>query len=380
MNIAITTWHSGPNAGTFFQLYGLYKYLKERGHHVEVINYRHVKKDYISRGAFYFISQPFALLHRKMKRKKIAKQYAEINVLFADQLKVRDKRFEKMYKEIAFTETVITDEDFAKLNARFDIFIVGSDQLWNPSMLNRRYFLDYVEPGKIKVAYCPSMGSGTVLKYQRKIFQQYVKSFDYVATRELRLKEILTPLIPIPVSHLLDPSMLYSREKYREMAHLPEQFEAGKYLLCYFMPRNDFQTEQAYKFAKEKGLELVVMTMHPFSYHVKNAHIYAAAGPREFLGLIDNAATVFTSSFHCTIFSILFHKDLYVFEQSFSSKTDDINHRYIEQLETYGMTHRYLRYGEALTSVHQEEIDYDKAESIFQERLQDSFRFLNQFS
>lgn len=379
MNIAITTWHSGPNAGTFFQLYGLYSYLTDRGHHVEVINYNHVNNDFISRGFFYFLSQPFALLRRKIKRRKEAGQYVTINTFFADQLKTRDERFAEMYKNIVFTGTVATDEDFAQLNERFDVFIVGSDQVWNPSMLNRRYFLDYVEPGKIKAAYCPSMGSGTVLKYQRKVFQQYVSSFNYVATRELRLKEILTPLLPIPVEHLLDPSMLYSREKYLEMAHLPEQFKPGKYLLCYFLPRNDFQARQAYEFAQEKGLELVIMALNPYSYFVKDAAIYAAAGPKEFLGLIANAAVVFTSSFHCTIFSILFHRDLYVFEQSSSSKTADINQRYIEQLETYGITHRYIRYGESLSPAHQKGIDYDKVEKIFQERLQKSFQFLNQF-
>ena len=50
MNIAITTWHSGPNAGTFFQVYGLYNYLERRGHYVEIIDYHHNKIDFISRG------------------------------------------------------------------------------------------------------------------------------------------------------------------------------------------------------------------------------------------------------------------------------------------------------------------------------------------
>ena len=39
MRIGITTWHTGANAGTFFQLFGLYKYLSERGHDVKVIDY-----------------------------------------------------------------------------------------------------------------------------------------------------------------------------------------------------------------------------------------------------------------------------------------------------------------------------------------------------
>ena len=189
----------------------------------------------------------------------------------------------------------------------------------------------------------------------------------------------MTPLLSKPVEHLLDPSMLYPRDKYVEMAHLPEQFVPNSYLLCYFLPKNDFQAEQARRFAKERGLKLVVMAMHPYSFQVKDAEIYAAAGPKEFIGLIANAAVIFTSSFHCTIFSILFHKDVYVFAQKFTNKVADTNQRYIEQLETYGMMHRYVRWGEDISQQHQQAIDYKKVEAVFQQRLEDSYAFLNQF-
>lgn len=379
MNIAITTWHSDPNAGTFFQLYGLYKYLESRGHHVEVIDYKNLKDDFIGRGWYYYISQPIALLQRKLKRWKTAKQMQSIERAFVKELQIRDKRFKDMYAEFVMTPCVRTDADFDKLNKRFDVFIVGSDQIWNASMLNRRYFLDYVKPGKIKASYCPSMGSGTVLKYQQKVFQHYLKSFDYISTREFKLKEILSPLLSIPIQHLLDPSMLYPKDEYLKIANLPEGIDANKYLLCYFMPRNEFQADIARVYAKKRGLKLVIMAMQAYTYQVEGAEIYASAGPREFVGLIANAAVVFTSSFHCTIFSIMLHKDLYVFEQKFSSKTADINQRYVEQLETYGITHRYIRYGHQITEENQTPIDYDKVESIFQQRLKESKAFLNQF-
>lgn len=380
MNIAITTWYSESNAGTFFQLFGLYKYLENRGHHVEFINYSPVDKDFIPRGWYYYLSQPLPLLKRKIARKKYAKDIIKAEAPFKAQLQIRSERFREMYNLMAFTKKIESNENFDKLNDCFDIFVAGSDQIWNASMLNRRYFLNYVHPGKIKAAYCPSMGSGTVLKRQREIFKHYLKDFNYIATRELKLKQILTPLLQRPVEHLLDPSMLYPREEYLKMAHLPEQFKAEKYLLCYFLPNNDFQAEQARKFAKERGLKLVIMAMHPYSFTVKGAEIYAAAGPKEFVGLIANAAVVFSSSFHCTIFSIMLHKDLYVFEQSFTNNIANINQRYTEQLETYGMTHRYIRWGKEISKENEAPIDYENAEKIFQERLRRSYAFLNQFS
>lgn len=379
MKIAITTWHSGPNAGTFFQLYGLFMYLKSKGHQVEVVNYNHVSKDFLPRGWYYYASQPMALIKRKIERKKYHNEMIQAEALFQKDLALRAERFKEMYQQMPLTEKVSTDEDFEKLNLQFDAFIVGSDQVWNTSMLNRRYLLDYVHSDKIKAAYCPSMGSGHVMKYQQKIFQRYLKDFDYISTRELKLKNILSSLLPQKIEHLLDPSMLYPREEYLKMAHLPEGLTPNSYLLCYFLPKNDFQAEQARKFAKERNLKLVVMAMHPYSFKTKDAEIYAAAGPREFVGLIANAAVVFSSSFHCTIFSIMLHKDLYVFEQHFTSKSANTNQRYTEQLDCYGITHRYIRWGQEITENNLQPIDYNKVEPIFQQRLKESQAFLNQF-
>ena len=265
------------------------------------------------------------------------------------------------------------------MNHRFDAFIVGSDQIWNASMLNRRYLLDFVEKGKIKASYSPSMGTGHVLKRQQHVFKHYLNDFNYISTREQRLQKLLQEKLSRSIAHVLDPSMLITRDKYLQMAHLPEDLQPNSYLLCYFMPKNEKQAEQARRFAQSRGLKLVIMTMHPFSYKVKEAYIYASAGPREFIGLIAHAAVVFSSSFHCTIFSIMLHKDLYVFEQSFTSKSADTNQRYTEQLDTYGMNHRYIHWGEGITPEHQRPIDYVKAETIFQQRLAESYAFLNQF-
>lgn len=379
MNIGIITWHGGPNAGTFFQLYGLYSYLESRGHHVEVINYNNRPEDYISRGFAYYATQPLALIRRKMERRRERKMIVEAEARYADAVKLRAARFEEMYGKLKFTERVSTDEEFARLNDRFDAFIVGSDQTWNASMLNRRYFLDFAAKGKIKASYCPSMGTALVMRRQREVFRQYLQDFDYISAREGRLRDILQEELHREVYHLLDPSMLVSRDEYVKMAHLPEELKGERYLLCYFTPKNDAQVEQMRRFAKEKGLKVVIMAMSSFSLNIKDAFVYAAAGPREFVGLIANAAVVFTSSFHCTIFSVMLHRDLYVFEQRFTSKAADINQRYIEQLETYGISRRYIRFGKEITAENSAPIDYDGVETIFRKRVAESKAFLNKF-
>lgn len=381
MKIGITTWCTGVNPGTFLQLYGLYTYLGNRGgHDVRVIDYvMENPHDMLPRGWFYYLSQPIALIKRKIQRYKGKNSFDKVLSDFSAELKLRDKRFKEAYTLMKTTAKVSTDADFAKLNEDFDVFVVGSDQIWNACMLNKRYFLDYVKEGKIKASYGPSMGSGLVLPYQRKMFKKYLQSFNYISTRERKLADILNEQLQQHVEHVLDPSMLISREEYLQWSHLPEQFAPNSYLLCYFMPRNEKQRAQILEFAKTRNLQIVVMAMFAKDYNFHDGEIYASAGPKEFLGLIANAAAVFTSSFHCTIFSILFNKDLYVFKQDSTSKSADINQRYEEQLSTYGIN-RLIPWEGDITEDMKKPIDYDKVNKIFQKRLEESQNFLNQFA
>lgn len=380
MRIAITTWHSGPNAGTFFQVFGLYKYLSERGHHVAVIDYNHGNHpdDFLPRGWYYYFSQFLGLFKRKIHERGAISTFENSIVPYKADLELRDRRFEEMYGKMQYTLSINSDEDFRKLNDDFDVFIVGSDQIWNTSMLNRRYLLDYVSSDKIKASYAPSMGAGQVLSYQRKMFKKYLLSFDYISTREKRLADILNRELEQNVEHVLDPSMLISKDEYLKMAHLPEQFQPNSYLLCYFMPNNEKQRQQIIDYAQKHNLKIVMMAMFAKDYSFKEAEIYAAAGPCEFIGLIANAAAVFTSSFHCTIFSILFNKELFVFQSKAPTKSADTNVRFNEQLSAYGIG-RNIAWLEDWSAELEEPISYERVNAIFERRLQQSKKYLNQF-
>lgn len=377
MRIAITTWHVGPNPGTFFQLYGLYQYLKGLGHEVKVVDYIHQPEDRLSRGIMYYATQFLPLVENKWKKRRARKAEQVLQQPYKQLLLARDHRCAEFWKMLEYTSPIRTQEDFERLNDLFDAFVVGSDQVWNATMLNRRYFLDYVHSDKLKIAYGPSVGVGTVLPYQRSMYKKYVGSFHHVAVREKLLCDILNEELPdLHAQHLLDPSMLYQRNDYLKMARLPQGLNPERYVLCYFAPNNEQQESVVREYAKRNGLKIVVMAMFGYSWKME-ADLTVCADPSEFLGLISNAAAVFTSSFHCTIFSILFHRNLFVFERKQVSKTADINQRYTEQLRTYGIQYRYIKAGGTLTADILKDIDYNNVEQIFQQRLDDSRNFLN---
>lgn len=379
MKIAITTWYNGENAGTFFQLFGLYTYLKKRGHEVQVIRYLPQPKDFLAKGWEYYISQFKNIIIRKLKGhnekealNKLLQQYTQENEL-------RKIKFKEMRSLMSFTQEIVSDTDFKELNQKFDAFIVGSDQVWNATMLNKRYFLDYVHPNKIKAAYAPSVGTGYIFRKAIKNYQKYLSTFNYISTRETKLQQTLNEILPIPVEHVLDPSMLISRAEYEIMAYYPLDIPKGSYILCYFMPNNQKEEQKVRAYAACHSLHIVSMTMFSYSYTLNDAIIYASAGPREYLGLISNAAVVMTSSFHCTIFSILFNKELFVFENRRSGKSADISLRYKEQLTAYGMGHRLITEEDDVTGNHLQPIDYKKVNEIFSQKLKRSQAFLNQF-
>lgn len=132
-------------------------------------------------------------------------------------------------------------------------------------------------------------------------------------------------------------------------------------------------------YAKANNLKIVMLAALPYEFSFFDATIYAAAGPDEWLGLIKNAHTVFTSSFHCSIFSLLFHKNLFSYQQEPRSKTYDMNIRYVEIMKRYNAMHRFVLWGADLTPETMEPIDYDHYDREFNTWREKSIKFLTQF-
>lgn len=378
MRIGIITWYSGTNPGTFLQLYGLYTYCLNSGHQPKIIKYKNNPNDLLPKGIYYYVSQLPYILISKIQNKRMRNGITRAEQKYKKQISIRQDRFNLCYANLQFTKEIRTTDDFVKLNNEFDAFIVGSDQIWNPSMLNSRYFLDFVNANKLKISYSTSAGTSKVLPKQKLFYKKYLSSFNYISVREKSLKIILEDLLHKDVFHVLDPSMLIDKTEYLSWARFPSEIkvEKYKYLLCYFMPRNKIQDKIIKEYAEKHNLKIIVIPMIQREYNVENSIIYPEIGPKEFLGLIANSHTVFTSSFHCTIFSILFNRELFVFENHHIGKTANISQRYIEQLNTFGMSHRLIKWKEDLKDYNLTPIDYNKVNKIFEERKEFSKQFL----
>lgn len=200
------------------------------------------------------------------------------------------------------------------LDGKYDYFITGSDQIWNP---NYRYggkidFLTFAKKYK-RIALSPSFGISTIpLEYEER-YRNWLSEMEYLSIREESGLKIIKNLTGRNAELLIDPTLMFSKEKWltisKKITDKPEN-----YILTYFLGSDSNEARSAVeKVAKENNLEIINLL------DLKQSEIYSA-GPGEFLDLINCSSLVCTNSYHGTIFSILFGKPFIVFDRIENNK------------------------------------------------------------
>ena len=114
-------------------------------------------------------------------------------------------------------------EELKNLNNKFDIFIVGSDQVWRGIELfgkKNHYFFDFVNNDKKKIAYAASFGvdhwEGDE-KLTKKI-KPLIKKFNYISVREESGINICEKIFEIDNAVcVLDPTLIIDRQDYQSI-------------------------------------------------------------------------------------------------------------------------------------------------------------------
>ncbi len=185
-----------------------------------------------------------------------------------------------------------------------DVFIAGSDQIWNPGWINPLFFLDFVKDKTKRISYAASMGNLEIPQDKRDDFARLIKNFDAISIREKDMLDIISEYTDKDISVNIDPTFLLSAEEWREYE---KEYPISEPYILVFPLYWDLKTNDKLKeLSDQTGLKVVAICsgLNRVFAHKK---IYDAdAG--EFLWLIDNAEYVVTSSFHGTAFSTIFNK------------------------------------------------------------------------
>lgn len=210
------------------------------------------------------------------------------------------KRF--LAENVQMTRPFLSYGDLASSELCKQLCLAGSDQIWNPKECRDFFFLRFAEQGK-RISYAASAGSTEIPPDKREKFEQYVRAFDHLSVREGKLRELLSTFCEKPIQEHVDPTLLLSQSAWTTMAR-PCRIRKPYYLVFPLWWNKAFNA-QLKLLHSQTGFDIVALSESPNVYCTKRI---ASAGPGEFLWLFDHAQGVVTSSYHGTIFSMIFEK------------------------------------------------------------------------
>ena len=213
-----------------------------------------------------------------------------------------------------------------------NIFVVGSDQVWNPQFgMSEITLLKDLHCEK-KVSFSSSFGVDDI-PYNETI-AQCINDFDAISVRETAGARIIKELTGRDSTVLVDPTMLLTNEEWRAVSKKPKRVKDG-YILTYFLsPMCEHAKENLDKISAGRKV-----------YELLNPEdkVVGAAGPSEFLWLFDHADIILTDSFHACVFSFLFNKPFIVYDRNWGA--GNMNSRIETLLSKFHLERKYANSG-----------------------------------
>ena len=325
LKVKTITCHEVYNYGAVLQEYALLNYLESLGYDAEAIHY---KPDYLS-GHFklWVVSNP------KFNKNILLKIIYLFLKLPARIYKLQKKRRFDIFSKKHLNVGKILYKDNQQLKANpplADIYICGSDQIWNSFFQNGKdpaFYLDFVSDSKIKISYAASFATDSISTELKAFVKEKVSRLNHISVRETSGKRILQDLGIHEVTQVLDPVFLL------EDSHWIKEFVSVKedsYVFVYDFDNNAL----IQKIAKEIALKLrckIYAINENINYADKNFYLH---DPKTFLSLMYNAKFVITNSFHSVAFSLIFNKQFIVV-----NRTDAINTRMRDLLDLFNLSH-----------------------------------------
>ncbi len=336
--VNILTIHFGMNHGSFLQTYALQTHLLSTGHEVEIIDY---------------IPERYRIWNGLFKRKHknfnlpILLAYYPVAVFRESPLRNKFRRFGQKYFNL--TRKCSSHQDLMNLNSDADIYIVGSDQVWNEDyngINEMAYYLDFVPEGKKKISYAASFGKE--LPYDEPYAKKVLPMLKRFAAISVRESSGVTKLAKYGLSatHVVDPTFLLSSQQWSRFAK--DYNETEPYVLVYVIDSAFEKLLQIANEIKEKyGVKLYVICYKKGNDNRVDKY-FTTIMPDEFIGLISRAAYVVANSFHGTVFSVIFSRPCIVLGKL------KYNTRMISLLEKIGLSRRFIPY-----TTDYRDIDYD---------------------
>lgn len=342
--IGIITIVKVNNYGAELQAFALQKKLESMGYHTEIIDYLYYKnwrfKDTKE-------SQPFIPMSKKEKVTYWIK-YRLINFLIDTILPIinsaarnRNNRFKTFHKvNSKFSKTFFSYQELYHAKLDYDIFIVGSDQVWNPAASSsiEPYFLTFAPKNAKKISYASSFGISQIEDQLKERYKTLLNNIDTISAREDSGIKLVRQLTGKDATQVADPTLLLSKQEWRNYMKCYPNMPL-RYILIYQLSDSDTIVNIAHRISSEKNIPIFRVCKRAFNVKKdRGINNILDAGPAEFLSLFYNAEYIITNSFHGTAFSVNFNKPFF----TVISPTKKNNARMLSLLELTNLKDRLI--------------------------------------
>lgn len=360
--IGIMTLHYIPNYGAVLQSYALKKVLSNFCK-AEIIDYRQDNreknnsfKSYIkwARSGKTFAKIVKMPLHFYRNRYLI-KMRKELQNFYVNRLGLQDR---------------ITEEKKEELNGRYKAIVVGSDQVWNPKVLDGNYTLLLEFFNGKKYSYASSIGVKELPQLEKRKYKEYLGSFTYISCREKQGTNIVNELFgENRCITVLDPTFLLTKDEWIEES--TDALGLSEYVLVY-MARYD---KKLFDIAKriEDSNRVIYIATPAVKAKSSNVDIICDVKPECWLEYFRKASLIITNSFHGIAFSINLNIQFYA---CFDNETDanGTNSRMENILELFELNDRLISSYEEID--YSRPIDYKNVNNILYDERKKSMDYL----
>jgi hypothetical protein len=298
----------------------------------------------------------------------------------SDKIKVEFDKFRK----INFSDSIDLYDNEGKISKfdASDIFIVGSDQVWNVKYSAeywRDFFLNFVPDKNLKIAYAASLGGKNINLGSSELDEINIllHRFCAISCRENDGVEYLKKQFGVNAIRTIDPTLLDIDYSF---LFNPDQYAMnGKFLMFYgFGVDRLVQNEWVRYMAKELDLQVRAMNANPVEADFVYDHYVS---PSQWLSGLYNASYIVTNSFHTCCFAIIFKKPFILIPRSLAQTRDEQEYsRYENLFSELNLEDRMFFSYDEIKSDHRWKmpIDYDMVYKNLKPLREHSLNFLKQ--
>jgi len=309
MTIGIITMHKVLNCGSALQAYALQRKLRDMGYESEIIDYKYEDK---SSSRPTLKARVTAFLREALFGFPIARMRRKFNDFYRHSMVLTSRSYDR--------HGIVQDPP------RYDLYIAGSDQIWNPRFIGDdvNFLLAFTAPGARRISYASSIAAPSIEGGMKELYARYLSRFDSISVRERSGVEIIRELTGKNATVCCDPTLLLGREEWDALAAQSKLRAGDGYILVYALSYMFDPFPQIYTIVdsvrKALGLRVIFLQGRARDALRPGSRLIKAAGPADFAFLFKHARFVITTSFHGAAFALINDRPLMAVVDSRSGK------------------------------------------------------------